>query len=91
MGFTINPRGPLMFNWVPLADNTDPQTPMWLVDGTANDPLMVLPRYWDTDAIVHIPEVLQAGAEAASYAAENKATELDYYDIVCAPKYGPIP
>ena len=52
---------------------------------------MVLPRYWDTDAIKHIPEVLQIGQEATAYAAENKASEMDYYDIVCASHYGPIP
>jgi hypothetical protein len=91
LGFTTNPRGPLMFNWVPLGDSVDQERTSWLAEGPVNDPLMVLPRYWDTDAIIHIPQVLQAGAEAASYAAENKATELDYYDIVCAPKYGPIP
>ena len=31
------------------------------------------------------------GEEAAVYAEQNKATELEYYDIVCAPTYGPIP
>jgi peptidoglycan/xylan/chitin deacetylase (PgdA/CDA1 family) len=91
LGFTVNPRGPLMFNWVPLGDSVDQDRTTWLAEGPVNDPLMVIPRYWDTDAIIHIPQVLQAGAEAATYAAETKATELDYYDIVCAPKYGPIP
>ena len=52
---------------------------------------LVLPRYWDTDAIIHIPQVLKVGQEAANYAAENKALEMDYYDIVCASHYGPIP
>ncbi len=91
LGFTTNPRGPVMFNWVPLRDTVDPQSPTWLADGTVNDPLMVLPRYWDTDAIVHMPQVIQIGQEAAAYNAENKTTELEYYDIVCSPTYGPIP
>jgi len=91
LGFTINPRGPLMFNWVPLGDAVDPQRPTWLADGTVNDPLMVLPRYWDTDAQTHIPEVVKVGQEAAALAAANKATEVEYYDIVCASRYGPIP
>jgi hypothetical protein len=51
---------------------------------------MVLPRYWDTDAVIHLDEVIQIGQEAAAYAESNKATELEYYDIVCAPGYGPI-
>ncbi|MBE3067922.1 MAG: polysaccharide deacetylase family protein [Chloroflexi bacterium] len=91
LGFTINPRGPVMFNWVPLADWPDPRRPTWIPEGPVNDPLMVLPRYWDTDAIVHIIEVMQVGQEAATYAAQNKATELEYYDIACAAQYGPIP
>jgi len=91
LGFTINPRGPVMFNWVPLADTLDDQRPIWIPEGPVKDPLMVLPRYWDTDAITHINEVIQVGHEASIYAENNKATELDYYDIVCAPQFGPIP
>jgi hypothetical protein len=26
-----------------------------------------------------------------AYAEQNKEVELEYYDIVCAPTYGPIP
>jgi hypothetical protein len=91
LGFTINPRGPLMFDWIPLSDNPDPQRPSYTPEGSVNDPLMVLPRYWDTDAIIHLNEVIQIGREAAAYAEANKTTELEYYDIVCAPDYGPIP
>jgi len=91
LGFTTNPRGPVMFNWVPLADSVDPQRPTWLAEGPVNDTLLVLPRYWDTDAIIHIPQVEQVGQEAATYAAGNKATEMEYYNIVCASHYGPIP
>ena len=91
LGFTVNPRGPVMFNWVPLADTLDPRRPTWIPEGPVNDPLMVLPRYWDTDAIIHINDVMQVGQEAAAYAEQNQVTELEYYDIVCAPQYGPIP
>jgi hypothetical protein len=52
---------------------------------------MVLPRYWDTDVRAHIDEVRIMGEQAASYAGQNKATELEYYDILCAPTYGPLP
>lgn len=91
LGFTVNPRGPVMFNWVPLADQPDPRRPSYLPEGPVNDPLMVLPRYWDVDARAHIDTVMQIGEQAATYAQQNKATELEYYDIVCAPTYGPIP
>jgi hypothetical protein len=91
LGFTVNPRGPVMFNWVPLADQKDPQRPYYTPEGPVDDPLMTLPRYWDTDARSHLDTVRQIGQQAADYAQQNKATELEYYDIVCAPTYGPIP
>ncbi len=91
LGFTVNPRGPLMFNWVPLADQADPARPYFIAEGPVNDPLMVLPRYWDTDARAHLDEVRQIGNSATAYAEQNKSTELEYYDIVCASAYGPIP
>ncbi len=91
LGFTVNPRGPLMYNWVPLADSLDPRRPSWLPEGGMGDPLLVLPRYWDTDAILHMDEVIQMGEEAAAYAEANKAVELEYYEIVCSPTYGPLP
>ena len=52
---------------------------------------MTLPRYTDIDARNHIDEVRVIGNEAAAYAEQNKAVELEYYDIVCALTYGPIP
>lgn len=90
LGFTINPRGPLMFNWIPLSDTPDPHRPSYLPEGLANVPLMTLPRYWSSDAGKHIDEVRLIGQEAAAYAEANKAIELEYYDIICAPAYGPI-
>lgn len=96
LGFTATPRGPLMFNWVPLTDVKDPKRPSWsppgsIPEGAVKDPLMVLPRYWDTDAIRHLSAVMQIGQDAAAYAQANKATELEYYDILCAPTDGKIP
>jgi peptidoglycan/xylan/chitin deacetylase (PgdA/CDA1 family) len=91
LGFTVNPRGPLMYNWTPLADQQNPAQPLAIAEGPVNDPLMVLPRYWDTDARAHIDEVRQIGNAAAAYAESQKANELEYYDILCAPNYGPMP
>jgi hypothetical protein len=91
IGFTINPRGPVMYNWIPQADQVDPARPIYLPEGLAGDPLMTLPRYWDTDVRAHLDEVRTIGQDAATYAQQNKATELDYYNIMCAPKLGPIP
>ena len=91
LGFTINPRGPIMFNWVPLADQGDPQRPYYLPEGAVNDPLMTLPRYWPHQVLSMLDTLRVMGEEAAAYAEQNKATELEYYDIVCAPAYGAIP
>ncbi len=91
LGFTVNPRGPYMYNWIPLADQADPMTPSWLPDGYISDPLMVLPRFWSTDASWHIDDVRVIGQEASAYAAHYKQIELDYYNIVCAPSLGSIP
>jgi len=91
LGFTINPRGPLMYNWIPQADAVDPARPIYLPEGPAGDPLMTLPRYWDTDIRSHLDDIRTIGKDAATYAEQNKNTELDYYNIMCAPKLGPIP
>ena len=91
LGFTTNPRGPVMFNWVPQTDIKDEQRPYFIPEGPINDPLMTLPRYIDIAAGAHIDEVRVIGKEAAAYAEQNKAVELEYYDIVCVPGYGPIP
>ena len=91
LGFTINPRGPVMFNWVPLADQIDPQRPLLIAEGPAGDPLMTLPRTWDVDAQQHLGTFVGIGDAAAAYAQQNKAVEMQYYNIVCAPKDGPIP
>jgi len=91
LGFTINPRGPLMYNWVPLADQPDPARPVYLPEGYVNDPRMVLPRYWPSQVRENLDTVRNIGKEASDYAEQNKATDLEYYDIMCAPALGPIP
>ena len=91
LGFTTNPRGPLMFNWVPLADSGDPKRDTWIPEGPVNAPLMVLPRYWDTDAAIHLKDVIQIGLDAATYAQANKPAEMNYYANICSSTYGPIP
>jgi hypothetical protein len=91
LGFTINPRGPIMYNWVPLADQQDPARPVYLPEGHVNDPRMVLPRYWPNQVQANLDAVRNIGKDAAAYAEQNKAVELEYYDIMCASTMGPIP
>jgi Polysaccharide deacetylase len=91
LGFTVNPRGPVMYNWVPQADTFNASNPLAIPEIPAGNPLMTLPRYMDINARDNIGTVTAIGEEAAAYAEQNKAVELEYYDIVCAPTYGPIP
>ena len=55
---------------------------------TLPDPF-IFPK--DTDIRSHLDDIRTIGKDAATYAEQNKNTELDYYNIMCAPKLGPIP
>ena len=91
LGFTVNPRGPVMYNWVPQADTYNASNPLAIPEVPAGNPLMTLPRYTDVNARGQLDTVRQIGQQARAYAEQNKAVEMEYYDIVCAPTYGPIP
>lgn len=91
IGFTTNPRGPVMFNWIPLAENLDPAHTYWLPEIGAGDPRMTLPRYWSNDAAYRIDEVINIGKQAEAEAERNREIELEYYDIVCKSRTGEIP
>lgn len=91
VGFTTNPRGPVMYNWIPQADKVDPAHTFWLPEIGAGDPRMTLPRYWSSDAAYRIDDVAAIGEQAAEAAEKSKTAELEYYDIVCKSKTGEIP
>lgn len=91
LGFTVNPRGPVMYNWIPQADTFNDSNPLAIPETPAGNPLMTIPRYMDINARENIDTVRVIGQEAKLYAEQNKAIELEYYDIVCAPAYGAIP
>jgi hypothetical protein len=91
LGFTSNPRGPVMYNWVPLADKIDPVNPSYIPEDFIHDPLMTLPRYPEELALDAIDAVRASGKDAAVYAEANKAAEFHYYHIVCEATHGPIP
>lgn len=89
VGFTVNPRGPIMFNWVPQADVATGTFD--IAEGPVGDPRLTLPRYWPNQVIQNLDVIRVISEQAAAYAEQSKATELLYYDVVCAPTYGPIP
>jgi len=91
LGFTANARGPVLYNWVPLANEVDPQRPALIPEGNINDPLMTLPTYSPQEALFALDSVRIIGKEAATYALENMQIEHEYYEIVCSSEYGPMP
>jgi len=91
LGFTANARGPVMYNWIPLANEIDPERPTYIPEGLINDPLMTLPRYSPDQALEAIDAVRASGKEAAAYAEANHAVEVEYYEIMCRAAYGPLP
>lgn len=91
LGFTANPRGPVMYNWVPLADDLDSQQTGLIPEGNIDDPLMTLPVYSPYEAFNAIDTVRAIGKAAADYALNNKEVEHEYYKIICEEEYGPMP
>lgn len=91
LGFTSNTRGPIMYNWVPLADAPDPQRPGLIPEGPIDDPLMTLPVYSPNQALYEIDTVRAIGKAAADVALSNKDAEYRYYEVVCEEEYGPMP
>ncbi len=91
LGFTSNARGPVMYNWVPQADQYDSARAAYIPEGAINDPLMTLPRYLPRQALDNLDTVRTIGNEANAYAQANKTAELNYYKVVCESDYGPIP
>ncbi|MBI5950990.1 MAG: hypothetical protein HY865_04990 [Chloroflexi bacterium] len=91
LGFTSNSRGPVMYNWVPLADEVDPDRPTYRPEGYIQDPLMTLPRYSQDQILEAIDKVRLTGNEAAEFARKNMVAEFEYYEAVCEPIYGPMP
>jgi hypothetical protein len=91
LGFTSNSRGPVMYNWVPLADEFDPQRPTYLPEGAIHDPLMTIPRYSQDQVLNAIDQVRVTGNQATEFARKNRAAEFEYYKAVCEPIYGRMP
>jgi hypothetical protein len=91
MGFTSNTRGPIRYNWIPLAGDFDPKRPDLLPEGGINDPLMTLPVYSPQQALDDIDVIRAVGKEAAAYEQANKEMELAYYNSVCVQDYGQMP
>jgi hypothetical protein len=73
IGFSSYPRGPLLFNWIPLGAN----------ERLVNNPLFVLPRYWSTFATANLDEAVKIADAARDFASQNRTAELSFYGQYC--------
>ncbi len=80
LGFTIHSRGPLLFNWIPQGEE----------ERAYNDPLMLLPRYWDTAALLNLEQAAQIGDAAQEFAKDNYAAEAAWYRQNCGGELPPL-
>lgn len=74
LGFTIHSRGPLQFNWIPQGEQ----------ERAIGSPLLLLPRFWDTAAVLNLEQTAQIGDAAQQYARENYAAEAAWFSQNCA-------
>ncbi len=80
LGFTERSHGPLQFNWIPLTDHEIPY----------NDPIMLMPRFWDTAAVLNLKQTAQIGDAAQAFAKDHYADEADWYQQNCGDELPPL-
>lgn len=80
IGLTAFARGALMYNWIPLGAE----------ERAVEDPLMVLPRAWSTNAANNLYEAAAMGDAAYAFAQKNRDLEMDWYNHYCT-SYPAIP
>lgn len=73
LGFTIQSRGPLMYNWIPLGEE----------EQVIQDPFMVLPRFWSTALGVSLDIGLQISQQAQDDAILRYDEEAAYFNQYC--------
>jgi len=81
LAFTAYARGPLMFNWIPQAEE----------ESKIGDPLMTLPRFWSTTAWINLEQTIAVGQEALAQALEKYPEEAAWYRANCAGELPPPP
>lgn len=80
LGFTIHSRGPLQFNWIPQGEG----------ERGYDDPLMLLPRFWDTAAVLNLEQTAEIGDAAQAFARDNYSAEAAWYRQNCGGKLPPL-
>ncbi len=80
IGFIERSYGPLQFNWIPLSER----------ERAYNDPLMLLPRFWDTAATLNLKQTVELGDAAREFARENYAAEATWFSQNCGGQLPPL-
>jgi len=80
IGMIERSYGPLQFNWVPLSER----------ERAFNDPLMLLPRFWDTAALLNLEQTAEIGDAAHEFARQNYAAEAAWYSQNCGGQLPPL-
>lgn len=80
IGFTIHSRGPILFNAIPQGEQ----------EIAFGDPLMTLPRFWSSAALLNLDQSVSASKEALSFAIENYSAEADWFSQNCGAELSPL-
>jgi hypothetical protein len=80
LGFIERSYGPLQFNWIPLSER----------ERAFNDPLMLLPRFWDTAAVLNLEQTAEIGDAAQEFAKENYTAEAAWFSQNCGSELPPL-
>jgi peptidoglycan/xylan/chitin deacetylase (PgdA/CDA1 family) len=80
LGFTVESRGPLLFNWIPLGEP----------ERVVADPLLVLPRAWSNEANFKLYQATQIADQARQQAIQSYKKEAAWYRKVCGGKLPPL-
>lgn len=81
LGFTIHSRGPIQFNWIPQGEQERE---------ASDNPLLLLPRFWDTAATVNLEQTAAIGDSAQQFARENHSAEAEWFAQNCRGSLPPL-
>lgn len=80
LGFTVRSRGPLQFNWIPQGEE----------ELVYADPLLLLPRFWSSAALLNLQQTADIGDAAQAFAQANYANEAGWYSQNCGGELPPL-
>jgi hypothetical protein len=69
----VQSRGPILFNWIPQGDK----------ELSYSDPLMLLPRFWSSAALLNFEQSARIADAAEIFARDNYAAEAAWYSTNC--------